>query len=76
MAQKLPVNQRLTLPDTIYFRFPEKLSDPGPETLPENRDWTLNQTYRTMRGWLFPYIRIRLQRFTSGSGIAYTSIDL
>ena len=42
------------------FEFTEKLSDPGPVGVPEKRDWTLPQVYRTMRGWLFPYIRSRV----------------
>jgi hypothetical protein len=33
-----PVNQGLSLPEPAYPRFPEKLSDPGPETPPERRD--------------------------------------
>ena len=57
---ELPANQGLTLPEPIYPRFPEKLSDPGPKTPPEKRDWTLAQAYRSMKGWLFPYVRSRV----------------
>jgi hypothetical protein len=57
---ELPVNQGLTLPEPIYPRFPGKLSQPGHETAPEKRDWTFSQAYRTMNGWLFPYIRSRV----------------
>ena len=56
---EVPVSRGLTLPEPIYPRFPEKLSDPGPASLPERREWTLSQAYRSMRGWLFPYIRSR-----------------
>ena len=55
-----PVHQGLSLPEPVYPRFPEKLSDPGPATAPEKRDWTLSQAYRSMKGWLFPYIRSRV----------------
>jgi pyruvate-formate lyase-activating enzyme len=50
------------LPDPVFPRFPEKLMDPGPAVLPERRSWSLPQTYRSMRGWLFPYIRSRVLR--------------
>src|SRR5271166_3715919 len=45
-----PVDQGVSLPEPIYPRFPEKLSDPGPDTPPEHREWTLPQAYRSMRG--------------------------
>lgn len=48
------------LPEPIYPRFPEKLSDPGPDVPPEHRDWTWPQVYHKMRGWLFPYVRSRV----------------
>jgi hypothetical protein len=57
---ELPVDKGMTLPEPVYPRFPEKLSDPGPETPPENRDWTLPQAYHKMKGWLFPYVRSRV----------------
>jgi MoaA/NifB/PqqE/SkfB family radical SAM enzyme len=50
----------LTLPQPIFPQHPAKLSDPGPETVPKSRDWTLPQAYRIMRGWLFPYVRSRV----------------
>jgi sulfatase maturation enzyme AslB (radical SAM superfamily) len=56
----VPQPKGLTLPAPVFPRFPAKLSDPGPEVPPAKRDWTLGQTYRAMRGWLFPYIRSRL----------------
>jgi len=54
------VNKGLTLPEPVYPRFPERLSNPGPETPPESRNWTLPQVYHKMKGWLFPYIRSRV----------------
>ena len=54
------VTQGLTLPEPVYPRFPEKLSNPGPEAPPENRNWTLPQVYHKVKGWLFPYIRSRV----------------
>jgi hypothetical protein len=46
---ELPVNRGMTLPEPIYPRFPEKLSDPGPETPPEERGWTLPQASSSAR---------------------------
>ena len=57
---QIPVAQGLTLPEPVYPRFPEKLSDPGPATPPDRREWTMSQAYRSMEGWLFPYIRSRV----------------
>jgi MoaA/NifB/PqqE/SkfB family radical SAM enzyme len=57
---ELPVNEGITLPEPIYPRFPKKLSDPGPATPPEKRDWSFSQAYLAMQGWLFPYIRSRV----------------
>jgi MoaA/NifB/PqqE/SkfB family radical SAM enzyme len=48
------------LPNPVFPRFPEKLLDPGPAVMPQKRDWTWPQAYRSMRGWLFPYIRSRV----------------
>jgi len=50
----------LNLPEPVFPQYPEKLSDPGPATIPEKRDWTMSQVYHKMRGWLFPYIRSRV----------------
>jgi MoaA/NifB/PqqE/SkfB family radical SAM enzyme len=57
---KLPVARGMTLPEAVFPRFPDKLADPGPSTLPEHRDWQWPEVYRKMRGWLFPYIRSRV----------------
>jgi MoaA/NifB/PqqE/SkfB family radical SAM enzyme len=57
---KLPVAKGAKLPTPVFPRFPEKLSDPGPEVIPRTRDWTIPQVYRKMRGWLFPYVRSRV----------------
>src|ERR1700758_1373248 len=50
----------LTLPEPIFPRFPERLSNPGPETSPEKRNWGAKDVYRYSRGWLFPYVRSRV----------------
>ncbi|MDE3109947.1 MAG: radical SAM protein, partial [Acidobacteriota bacterium] len=55
-----PLDRGRNLPAPVFPQFPEKLSDPGPESPPAHRDWTWPLTYRKMRGWLFPYIRSRL----------------
>src|ERR1700733_9166976 len=56
----VPAPKGLTLPEPVFPQYPEKLSDPGPATIPETRDWTAAQVYHKMRGWLFPYIRSRV----------------
>jgi pyruvate-formate lyase-activating enzyme len=55
-----PAEKGLTPPEPVYPRFPDKLLDPGPDTPPERRRWTLPRAYQSMKGWLFPYIRSRL----------------
>jgi MoaA/NifB/PqqE/SkfB family radical SAM enzyme len=55
-----PQSVGATLPDPIFPQYPEKLKDPGPEGVPEKRIWSREHIYRTMRGWLFPYIRSRV----------------
>ena len=49
-----------TLPEPVFPQYPEKLSDPGPETPPEKRRAGAGRIYRTMRGWLFPYVKSRV----------------
>ena len=58
-----PAGKGMKLPDPVFPRFPEKLLDPGPNVIPEKRDWTLPQVYRKMRGWLFPYIQRAVAAF-------------
>ena len=55
-----PAPKGMKLPDPVFPRFPRKLSDPGPATPPQKRDWTVPQVYRIMQGWLFPYVRSRV----------------
>jgi MoaA/NifB/PqqE/SkfB family radical SAM enzyme len=50
----------LTLPTPVFPQFPERLNDPGPQTAPEKRQWSVKDIYRTSRGWLFPYVRSRV----------------
>src|SRR5437667_2180174 len=57
---KPPADRGMTLPEPIFPQYPEKLSDPGPASPPDKRDWTWPHVYRKMRGWLFPYIRSRV----------------
>src|ERR1051326_8163289 len=47
-------------PEPAFPQYPELLSDPGPETPPERREWTREQILRKVRGWLVPYIRSRV----------------
>ena len=56
----VPPPKGMKLPEPVFPRFPEKLSDPGPAVIPEKRGWSIPQTYRIMRGWLGPYVRSRV----------------
>jgi MoaA/NifB/PqqE/SkfB family radical SAM enzyme len=56
-----PAAKGLTLPEPPFPRFPERLEDPGPEIPPERRHYSPQSIYRKMRGWLFPYVRSRVQ---------------
>ena len=54
------------LPEPTFPQYPEHLEDPpgfleAPHVPPANRRrFTSQQVYRTMRGWLFPYIKSRV----------------
>ena len=72
---ELPVDKGMSLPEPVYPRFPEKLSDPGPETPPDHRDWTLSQAYHKMKGWLFPYVRSRVLPGEFHPIIAYLFVE-
>ena len=50
----------LSLPAPVFPQFPERLTDPGPEVVPEKRKWGLPYIYRASRGWLMPYVRSRV----------------
>ena len=41
-----------TLPQPVFPQYPELLNNPGPETPPPKRDWTMEQVWRKTRGWL------------------------
>ena len=56
----VPEKKGKTLPEPVFPQYPKLLSDPGPEKPPQKRDWTWPQAYRSMRGWLFPYVRSRI----------------
>ena len=42
---------------------------------PEPRDWTLSQAYRSMKGWLFPYVRSRVLAGEFHPIIAYLFLE-
>lgn len=54
-----PASTSATLSEPVFPQYPELLTDTGPETFPEKRDWTREQIWRKVRGWLIPYIRSR-----------------
>ena len=55
-----PEPSGLALPEPQFPQHPELLSDPGPDHPPDKRQWSREEIYRKMRGWLFPYIRSRV----------------
>jgi MoaA/NifB/PqqE/SkfB family radical SAM enzyme len=62
-AATLPAD--LGLPEPVYPQHPENVFNPpglleAPHVPPQRRYWKPSLIYRTMRGWLFPYIRSRV----------------
>ncbi len=59
----LPAGEPQSFPDPVFPRRPDLLGaleeQPGSNP-PEKRTWTPAQIYRTMQGWLFPYIHSRV----------------
>ncbi len=54
-----------TLPEPVFPQQPHLLIDPPgfdetPHIPPVHRRWSVPHIYRTMRGWMFPYIRSRV----------------
>lgn len=55
-----------TLPEPAFPHFPEILRTreadlvETPNVPPEKRHWSPGMVYKTMRGWLFPYVRSRV----------------
>jgi MoaA/NifB/PqqE/SkfB family radical SAM enzyme len=65
VQRSLDSADRQGLPDPVFPQYPELLNDPPgfdemPHVPPPHRHWTVPQIYRTMRGWLFPYVRSRM----------------
>src|SRR5262249_52624779 len=56
----VPLPRGATLPEPVFPQYPDLLNDPGPESPPEKRQWSRKHIYRSMRGWLFPYMRSRI----------------
>jgi hypothetical protein len=40
-AVRRPMARGRKIPEPVFPQFPEKLSDPSPETLPKERNWSL-----------------------------------
>jgi MoaA/NifB/PqqE/SkfB family radical SAM enzyme len=55
-----PQPKGATLPEPVFPQYPELLSDPGPPTALDKRDWGRKEILRKARGWLVPYIRSRV----------------
>ncbi|HZQ70451.1 MAG TPA: radical SAM/SPASM domain-containing protein [Terriglobales bacterium] len=71
----IPEPKGATLPEPVFPQYPALLADPGPETLPEKRDWTASQIARKARGWLVPYLRSRLMPGDFHPITAYLFLD-
>jgi hypothetical protein len=71
----VPVARGMKLPDPVFPRFPEKLLDPGPDPIPESRNWTIPEIFRKVRGWLVPYIRSRVLPGEFHPIIAYLFVE-
>ena len=63
----------LTLPDPVFPCKPKLFETPDESYLPKNgkRHYTASEIYHTMRGWMFPYFRSRLQQGEFHPIIAY-----
>ena len=61
------------LPEPVFPQKPKLYAAPDDTYFPKNgkRHWTAPQIYRSMRGWMFPYFRSRLQRGEFHPIIAY-----
>jgi len=70
-----PTAKGLTLPEPIFPQYPEKLGDPGPEVPTEKREWPFSHYYRSMKGWLVPYVRSRVLPGDFHPLIAYLFTD-
>jgi hypothetical protein len=65
----------LTLPQPVFPQYPELLNQPSPETPLEKRDWTYEQVWRKVRGWLLPYLRSRVMPGEFHPITAYLFLD-
>jgi pyruvate-formate lyase-activating enzyme len=77
-AHKAPVPpspKGATLPEPVFPQYPELLSDPGPQTPPERRQWSREQITRKVRGWLVPYVRSRVMPGDFHPIIAYLFVE-
>jgi MoaA/NifB/PqqE/SkfB family radical SAM enzyme len=54
-----PGPKGLTLPEPVFPQHPELLDDPGPESPPDQRQWSRSDILRKIRGWLVPYLKSR-----------------
>ncbi len=70
-----PASKGATLPEPVFPQHPEWLSDPGPDTPPEKRQWNREQLMRKVRGWLLPYVRSRVMPGDFHPIIAYLFVE-
>jgi MoaA/NifB/PqqE/SkfB family radical SAM enzyme len=70
-----PAPKGATLPEPVFPQHPALLSDPGPETPPEKRQWSREHLMRKVRGWLVPYMRSRVMPGDFRPIIAYMFVE-
>ncbi|HMC72801.1 MAG TPA: radical SAM protein [Terriglobales bacterium] len=70
-----PKPKGMTLPEPVFPQHPELLKDPGPDIIPDHRDWTRAQIWRKVRGWLIPYVRSRVMPGDFHPITAYLFLD-
>jgi MoaA/NifB/PqqE/SkfB family radical SAM enzyme len=56
----IPSTEPLTLPEPVYPQHPELVDVPDIEAIPDKRSFGPDIIYKSMRGWLFPYVRSRV----------------
>jgi MoaA/NifB/PqqE/SkfB family radical SAM enzyme len=59
----LPVDrEQKTLPEPVFPQYPDLVGDVGPDPLPPpaQRKFTAPQIYKSMRGWMFPWMKSRI----------------
>jgi MoaA/NifB/PqqE/SkfB family radical SAM enzyme len=67
----------LALPEPVFPQYPELAGDVGPDPLPPpvKRRYTGGQIYKSMRGWMFPWMKSRVLPGDFQPIIAYLFVE-